>query len=165
MCKNDIFLWNKDRLKLGSGFARGGAVPFIPDESSASNEEWGVSSDWVIKRPGDISLLYRHFERSEKSLSFAARDSRFSHRHRLINIRGASLFLCAAPPFLISNFSFEQSVHPQSMGVPPTGSPPEPSQQKSSPFRKSSFLRKHGFNRCQVLLLNFYTWRGIAWRE
>ena len=25
-------------------------------------------------------------------------------RHRPINIRGASLFLCAAPPFLISHF-------------------------------------------------------------
>ena len=56
----------------------------------------------------------------------------------------------------------EQSFHLESKDGTPHGLPPEPSQQKSSPFRKSSFLRKHGFNRCQVLLLNFYTWRGIA---
>ena len=29
--------------------------------------------------------------------------------------------LCAAPPFLISHFSFEQSFHPPSMGEAPTG--------------------------------------------
>jgi len=30
-------------------------------------------------------------------------------------------YFCAVPPFLISNFSFEQSFYPQSMGAPPMG--------------------------------------------
>ncbi len=46
-----------------------------------SSQGLGVSSDWVIKRPGDISLLYRHFERSEKSLSFAALPCFYAPRH------------------------------------------------------------------------------------
>ena len=69
MCKNDMFLWNKDRLKLGSGFkvqgsgfARGRAAPFIPDESSASNEEWGVRSAGAAhknqKRRGGLRLAF-----------------------------------------------------------------------------------------------------------
>jgi len=33
----------------------------------------------VARRPGDIRLLYHHFEQSEKSLSFAVRNSRFPH--------------------------------------------------------------------------------------
>ena len=33
----------------------------------------------MARRPGDIRLLYHHFEQSEKSLSFAVRNSRFPH--------------------------------------------------------------------------------------
>ena len=58
----------------------------------------GISSfdDWMTKRLEDIRLPYRHFERSEKSLSFAAQWSMcgnpkweachqetFGHRHYL----------------------------------------------------------------------------------
>ena len=93
-------------------------------------------------------FTHRHFERSEKSLSFAARDSRFPHMcravplspsvfhpagalsaptghlplegkaddtretcyqetfgHRPIYIRGASIFLCAAPALLTPHSS------------------------------------------------------------
>ncbi len=38
----------------------------------------------VTKRLGDISFSYRHFERSEKSLSFAARVLCFSHMCRAL---------------------------------------------------------------------------------
>ena len=66
-----------------------------------------------------MALSYRHFERSEKSFLFAAHWSMIGKPqwktgyqepvgHRPIHIRGAFLFLCAAPPFLISNFSFNR---------------------------------------------------------
>ena len=44
----------------------------------------------------------------------------------LSKLRGVSDFLCAASPFLISNFSFEQSFRTQSRGIPSRGLTPNP---------------------------------------
>ena len=44
----------------------------------------------------------------------------------LFILRGASIFLCAAPPFLISHFSFNRGFQPQSRGSTPYGPPPFP---------------------------------------
>ena len=59
MCKNDIFVWNKDRLKLGSGFkvqgsgfrvqgsglAPGAYCPLIPFESFTWMRNGGAVPD------------------------------------------------------------------------------------------------------------------------
>ena len=71
--------------------------------------------DWMTKRLEDIRLPYRHFERSEKSLSFAAQWSMcgnpkweachqetFGHRHYLY----AAELLLFMRRTAISHFSF-----------------------------------------------------------
>ena len=66
----------------------------------------------------------------ERFLDYARNDDA---REALSKLRGASIFLCAAPPFrishfafLISNFSFKRGFHPQSRGSTPKGLTPNP---------------------------------------
>ena len=51
-----------------------------------------------------------------KTLGYARNDDA---REALSKLRGASLFLCAAPPFRISHFSFNRGFHPPSRGSTP----------------------------------------------
>ena len=61
---------------------------------------WLVASDWWL-----VTKRLRDWEtRRHQTLDFWRLMSNVLSGHRLIYIRGASLFLCAAPPFRISHF-------------------------------------------------------------
>ncbi len=84
------------------------------------------------------ALSYRHFERSEKSLSFSAHRSMFGNLKRETcaprhfraspHLYSAALLLFYAPhhhfAFLISNFSFKRNFHPRLKDAPPEPLPP-----------------------------------------
>ena len=96
-------------------------------------------------------------------MSFAAQRSMFGNlkretrhpqtlRHRPIHIRGASIFLCAAPPFLISHFSFKRNFQTQSKDSMPTSQGntdpiiARSDQHSPSPDRK---------RRCEITIISF----------